>query len=314
MKSTFVLGFLGPEGGALIGLPLGLIIGPVFLRRVGELSRRTVPVLAGMLLGVSIIGSIGLITGAVAGWYFEQWWPKLRERIPGQTLDRLSERAQGRLGVIGGAICGLFIGGIDGILLGALLGWAFGAWMARSQNRLRRAWQGPPPDLIHVARDRQAYGPYTPQQIRDHLSDGTLRINDWAWAEGAPGWMGLYEVPFAGPPLIPAVESENPDSEEIDAKGADSEPVTAPTWRRTLWAAAGTGFDSGVVAGALLGGIAGLRFLPGLLESVFFGVFVGGLVATILVRRAERSIVSPILQLASVVRAVRKRKRAIQPV
>ncbi len=42
---------------------------------------------------------------------------------------------------------------------------------------------------------------------------------------------------------------------------------------------------------------------------VLAGLFVGGLVATMLVRRAERSIVSPILQLASVVRAVRNQGR-----
>ena len=281
MKSTFVLGFLGPEGGALIGLLLGLIVGPVFLRRVGKLSRRTIPTLTGMLLGVSIFGSIGLVSGAAAGWYFEQWWPKLLERLPSETVEAPSEKVRGWVGVVGGAICGLFIGGIDGIFLGALMGWVLGAWMAKTQVRLRPVWQGPPPELVHVARDHRAHGPYTPQQIRERLADGTIRIDDWAWSEGAPGWVGLYEVPFTDPPWLTQVESEMPDSEKIGSTEADSEPLTASTWRRALWAAAGTGFDSGVVAGALLGGIAGLQFLPGLLESVFFGVLVGGLAVAI---------------------------------
>ena len=58
---------------------------------------------------------------------------------------------------------------------------------------------------IHVARDAQKFGPYSPDEVRTRLAAGELRETDLAWHEGLAGWQPLSSLAAAGgtgaPPL-----------------------------------------------------------------------------------------------------------------
>lgn len=71
--------------------------------------------------------------------------------------------------------------------------------------------------LLHIARDGQKFGPYTPDQVRDYVANGQLLATDLAWFEGAADWMPLHSVPglslgphSSPPPPPPARYSAGP--------------------------------------------------------------------------------------------------------
>lgn len=58
---------------------------------------------------------------------------------------------------------------------------------------------------IHVARDTQKFGPYSPDEVRARLAAGELRETDLAWHDGLAAWQPLSSLAAAGgtgaPPL-----------------------------------------------------------------------------------------------------------------
>src|SRR5438132_1254712 len=48
---------------------------------------------------------------------------------------------------------------------------------------------------IHIARNGQAIGPFSLEEINRQLAAGTLSASDQAWYEGAAGWAPLSTVP-----------------------------------------------------------------------------------------------------------------------
>ena len=62
---------------------------------------------------------------------------------------------------------------------------------------------------VHIARNGQALGPFSIEEINRQLADGRLSPSDLAWYEGAPGWVALSTVPgvtvreTAGSPPVP---------------------------------------------------------------------------------------------------------------
>ena len=48
---------------------------------------------------------------------------------------------------------------------------------------------------VHIARNGQALGPFSLEEINRQLAVGTLSPSDLAWYEGAPGWIALSTVP-----------------------------------------------------------------------------------------------------------------------
>jgi len=48
---------------------------------------------------------------------------------------------------------------------------------------------------IHVARNGQAMGPFSLEEVNRQLAAGTLSVSDQAWYEGAAGWAPLSTVP-----------------------------------------------------------------------------------------------------------------------
>ena len=39
--------------------------------------------------------------------------------------------------------------------------------------------------MIHISRDGEQFGPYTPEQVQEYLASGSLVATDMAWHEGA---------------------------------------------------------------------------------------------------------------------------------
>lgn len=62
--------------------------------------------------------------------------------------------------------------------------------------------------LIHVSRDGQQFGPYTPEDVQTFLADGSLLTTDMGWVEGAADWVPLPQLvasAAAPPPAVPGV-------------------------------------------------------------------------------------------------------------
>lgn len=76
--------------------------------------------------------------------------------------------------------------------------------------------------LIH--RDGQSYGPYTLDQVKHYLGNGSLVENDLAWHEGCVDWLPVKDIisPPGTPPPAPhssqGLTSEKHDDEKELAK------------------------------------------------------------------------------------------------
>jgi hypothetical protein len=59
---------------------------------------------------------------------------------------------------------------------------------------------------ITIHRDGHNYGPYSPEQVKEYLTAGSLLANDLAWHEGVSDWLPLSQVPelVTKPPPPPA--------------------------------------------------------------------------------------------------------------
>src|ERR1044071_4941052 len=53
---------------------------------------------------------------------------------------------------------------------------------------------------IHIARSGELHVQLSLQEAQAFLDSGQLAPHDWAWFEGAPGWMALIQVPAIQPP------------------------------------------------------------------------------------------------------------------
>ena len=50
------------------------------------------------------------------------------------------------------------------------------------------------PAEIYLTRDGQQYGPYSPEQLKVSLSEGTVNPSDLAWHEGMTDWVPLSTI------------------------------------------------------------------------------------------------------------------------
>ena len=82
---------------------------------------------------------------------------------------------------------------------------------------------------IHVARDGQKFGPFSPEEITARLASGELRPTDLAWAEGRPDWCPLSAFPgivsaTGTPPPPPRATAAPPPLQRLPGGNA---PVTS---------------------------------------------------------------------------------------
>ena len=59
--------------------------------------------------------------------------------------------------------------------------------------------------LIHVSRDGQQFGPYTPEDVQAYLADGSLLTTDLGWVEGTADWVPLPQLVSGGAAPPPAI-------------------------------------------------------------------------------------------------------------
>lgn len=68
---------------------------------------------------------------------------------------------------------------------------------------------------IFIQHNGQQTGPFTVDQVRAGLANGTYQPSDPAWHEGAPGWLPLAAIPALGshaPPSLPGSPGANPSA------------------------------------------------------------------------------------------------------
>ena len=47
---------------------------------------------------------------------------------------------------------------------------------------------------IHVSRDGQQFGPYSPEDVQKYLAEGSLLASDLGWMEGEADWVPLPQL------------------------------------------------------------------------------------------------------------------------
>ncbi|SVE12061.1 uncharacterized protein METZ01_LOCUS464915, partial [marine metagenome] len=47
---------------------------------------------------------------------------------------------------------------------------------------------------IHVNKNGQQYGPYSVEELRAYLTQGSLSVEDYAWYEGLPSWVQINQI------------------------------------------------------------------------------------------------------------------------
>lgn len=55
--------------------------------------------------------------------------------------------------------------------------------------------------MIHISRDGQSFGPYTVEEARAYLVEGSLAPSDMAWQEGAAEWVPLEQLVGGAAPV-----------------------------------------------------------------------------------------------------------------
>lgn len=106
---------------------------------------------------------------------------------------------------------------------------------------------------IHIGRDGQKFGPYSLEEVNNHLAAGTLRPTDLAWYEGASGW-----APVAGLPgvILPGAQP---------AMGAVP-PLSPP-----IYAGAPAAGSSSLVTASSYGGF-WVRVLAYIIDGIIVGI------------------------------------------
>jgi uncharacterized RDD family membrane protein YckC len=90
---------------------------------------------------------------------------------------------------------------------------------------------------IYLSRDGQQAGPLSPAQVRALVAQGRVTEQDWAWYEGAAGWMPVRDLPGwstepAGPQVhdVAPAAAGDPASDlapAVDHHGDDPAPASA---------------------------------------------------------------------------------------
>ena len=98
---------------------------------------------------------------------------------------------------------------------------------------------------IYIHRDGQQHGPYSVEELRQHLADGNFAADDLAWHEGAPDWVPLAQIegvasaPEPAQAKTPSWVPQRRDDPNMDRPTHFSEPVAravapAPTPMRAV--------------------------------------------------------------------------------
>jgi len=82
---------------------------------------------------------------------------------------------------------------------------------------------------VHIARNGQALGPFSLEEINRQLAVGTLSPSDLAWYEGASGWIALSTVPGVtiGGTAAPPPAATSPVATQPVASSTTGTPVPA---------------------------------------------------------------------------------------
>jgi len=97
---------------------------------------------------------------------------------------------------------------------------------------------------IYVARDGQQFGPYTAEEVRDYLAEGTLSRTEQAWHEGLEDWVALDQIVLD----CPARKTPPPPSKFPSKTGAAQ---SQSPWA-SLGSPEGTALDSGLLNGFII--------------------------------------------------------------
>ncbi len=69
---------------------------------------------------------------------------------------------------------------------------------------------------IHIARNEEQFGPFSPEEVRRQLAAGLLQPTDYAWSEGANAWVQLADLPsLLSPPAQPVAPHLPPSAAPV---------------------------------------------------------------------------------------------------
>ncbi len=108
---------------------------------------------------------------------------------------------------------------------------------------------------IHVARDGQEFGQFSPDEVRAGLTSGKFLPTDFAWSEGMAEWVALASFPGLPPAPPPTRAAEPPILPPASVARA---AVSAPTSATAMQPAT----TSGLAVTSLILGILSLGIIP----------------------------------------------------
>ena len=85
---------------------------------------------------------------------------------------------------------------------------------------------------VHVSRDGQQYGPYTVEELKSFVAQGSILPSDAAWSEGMSDWTTVADVlARAGAPMAPPPPAApRPPAAPVYARAAAAAPPGASAW------------------------------------------------------------------------------------
>jgi len=104
---------------------------------------------------------------------------------------------------------------------------------------------------IIVKRGEEQFGPFSPDQLKEHLKDGTVMPEDWAWHDGLTDWVPAQTLIDDSP--APAPTPEPISSSSVESTSSPALPKDGGRKKAILAVAAVLILGGGLVAAFFLG-------------------------------------------------------------
>lgn len=109
---------------------------------------------------------------------------------------------------------------------------------------------------IFIHRDGQNYGPYTLEQAKEYVTDGSLLESDLAWHEGCADWISLKDIitPVIAPSRSPKLASSQSVVVPLETKRrVATSDATQPRVKKTVAKAGNKQLSTQKIVGLIIG-------------------------------------------------------------
>ena len=87
---------------------------------------------------------------------------------------------------------------------------------------------------IHINKNDQKYGPYSVEELRAYLTQGSLSVEDFAWYEGLPDWVQIHQIQGLAPPVNDPVQSGAVETQQASVQQQQAATAVQATATETV--------------------------------------------------------------------------------